>query len=152
MNDFYEENKKTIIIIGILVVLTIIFSIASLFIGKGNKTIKPEDAMKELGSVYYEEIFYPQLKEEYPELYIEVLNKKGSEGIKMTLSDLMFSLKNVNGDAFIDEKNETFCDAYDTYVVIYPTGNYDLEDYRLDVKVSCNSKITTGEEVEYEKK
>lgn len=137
MNDFIEENKKTIVVIAILVVLTIIFSVASMIINNGNKKMKPEDAIEELGRIYYEEVYYPQLKENYPEIYKDYLSQQ-TEGIKVILRDLFKSISDSSYEPYSNKEGELICDFFDSYVTITPVSPYDKDSYNIDPVVDCD--------------
>lgn len=141
MNDFIEENKKTILVIIVLIAATIIISIASLFMGNKQKQPKPKDAMKELGEIYYEELYYNKLIETYPDNYITYLENKSNEGIKVTLVDLISAIPTANLDVYNDKKGNLMCDLYGSYIIITPYSSYEREDYSIEVVTKCDSII-----------
>lgn len=144
MNDFIEENKKTILLIIVLIVATIIISIASLFMGNKQKMPKPKDAMKELGEIYYEEIFYAQLAEKYPDDYMYFLESRSNEGIKATLVELLAANPSVPLDIFYDKKGNAVCDIYNSYVTIKPYSPYSIEDYNVEIVGLCGDEMISG--------
>lgn len=141
MNEMWEENKKTIITIGIILGLTIIIGIVNIFMNGGTKKITPDKALKEIGAIYYEELFYPELKETYGDGYKERLRDYSSDGIKVTLEKLANSIPNINAEVFFNINNGVLCNTNETYVIIYPDGSYEQDDYTLKVKLDCAYKL-----------
>ncbi len=149
MNDLWEENKKGIITIGIILLLAIIFGVLTLLMNNGSKTsekkLSSEKALNELGTMYYEKVYYPYIEKEYSEGYIKFLNNKSSVGIKVTLRQIQSSIKNVNTENFIDYKNKTICDYDLTYIIIRPNSPYGKKDYTIETKLDCDVKYSSNE-------
>ena len=146
MNEFFEENKKMIVTVGVVIAFAIVFAVVNIFIGNDNKKMKPEDALKELGTIYYEELYYPQLKSARSDDYTTILTNYSKDGLKVTLASLVAVIDNLDIDNFINEKDNTSCDFYETYIVIYPNGNLTEKDYTIEVNTKCDVGFSTEEE------
>ena len=91
MNEFIEENKKMLILAVVLIGLCILFGIINMFMGTSNSKVTPEKALKELGSIYYEELLYPSIKEnEY--IYKNMIDDYKETGIQVSLVKLLDSI------------------------------------------------------------
>lgn len=145
MNDFLEENKKTIIIIGVLVGLTIIMSIASLFIGNKEKLPTPEESLKELSEIYYEDIFYPNISKDHPESFKSYLEQQ-NDGMKVTLLDILSSIPAAKQEIFFREEDGVSCDLYETYVMFTPLKPYGVSNYDVKIVTDCEPKSFEDEE------
>lgn len=146
MNDFIEENKKTILLIIILILATIIISIASIFVSGDSKNPKPEVAMKELGEIYYEDFYYLELMRRYPDNYMAYLEQKSNDGIKLTLADLLAAIPEANLDVYNDKKGNMICDLYDSYIIITPNATFEREDYSIEVVTKCDVEMIFDDE------
>ena len=133
MNDFIEENKKMIILAIVLVAICILFGIINMFMG-GKKKTTVESALKDLASIYYEDLVYPFIMDDEDEISKAVIDDYKENGIRVTLDKLFNSIENANEEVFNNEK--TYCRIYDTYVIIYPTG-YNKKDYRIETHLAC---------------
>lgn len=140
MNDFYEENKKKIITIGIIVAITIVIAIINMLFNFSNKKLNTDSALKELGKAYYEELYYPYMEKEYADNYKTILGNYSEKGIKVTLRELVRSIENSDANFFYTKGN--YCNFLSTYVIIYPESNFKKEDYKLKTNVSCVKKIS----------
>ena len=132
MNDFIEENKKMIVLALVLVGLCIFFGLINFFMEGGSKKTTPEKALKELGQIYYEELFYPNMVEQ--EVYESMIDKYKESGFKVTLLKLLNSIDDAKEEIFDNDK--VYCRVEETYVIIYPTG-YNKKDYKIEVHTSC---------------
>ena len=132
MNEFIEENKKMIILAVVLIGISILFGIINLFMS-GTKSNKPEKVLKDLASIYYEDLLYPRIMED-SELSKEIIDDYKEMGIKVTLAKLLDSIENAKKDVF--DNNKTYCRIYDTHVIIYPTG-YEKDEYKIETYLSC---------------
>ena len=133
MNEFIEENKKMIILAVVLLALTIVFGMIN-SITNGKKKASPENALKELASIYYEELAYPFIMESDEDVAYAILDDYKEEGLKVTLDKILDSIENAKTSIFYNDK--VSCDSTKTYVIIYPTG-YSKKDYKLETNISC---------------
>ena len=131
MSDFIEENKKMIILAGVLLVLYIVFGIIN-SLGKGKTT--PQKALKELGTIYYEELVYPYIMESDEKLAKEIIDDYKENGLEVHLNILLNSIEGSKKSIFYNDK--TKCDNDKTYIIIYPTG-YKKNEYKIEVNASC---------------
>lgn len=132
MGEFYSENRKKLITIGIIVLVTIVFSIFNrVIVRKGNNDALRKKNLKELGERYYTKILYP--------VYKDSLEKHADIGFRVTLYDISSKLDDDTDniyDLFSDDK--TTCDLLDTYLIIYPVYPYGKEDIEYKTTLSCN--------------
>lgn len=99
--------------------------------------------MKELGKVYYEEVYYSSFNKE--DERNEFLAKYTTLGIKTDLSNLVRSVASKNDlpsseeilAKFVNKKTGKECNRTNTKVFFYPTKPYGVKDYKIDVKVDC---------------
>ncbi len=133
MKNFFEENKKMIIIAGILLALYIVFGIVNSLMS-GNGKINPEKALKELGTIYYEELVYPYIMQSDESVARLVIDDYKKEGLKVTLDKLLESIENAKETIFYNDK--IMCNELETYIIIYPTG-YSKNSYKLETHISC---------------
>lgn len=138
MNEFWEENKNKIIVIGVIVALVIVFTVINSLNGKTVKKDSPEKGAKDLAKVYYEELFYPYIKENYTRNYNDIIMSYEESGIKVTLLKMITSIKNANVSVFSDEKNNTSCDLTLSYVIIRPMSPYEFDDYSIETNLKCD--------------
>lgn len=131
MNEMWENNKKKIIIAGSLLLIAIVFSVFTSLMNKNR--INPEKALEELGTLYYEELYYPYLSENHKDVYVNVLEIKGKEGIKVSLLDLLVKIENASLSIFIN--GDTTYDLNNSYVIFYPKNPYEIEDYEMTINL-----------------
>ena len=106
MKNFFEENKKMIIIAGVLLALYIVFGIVNLLTSNSGKA-NPSMVLKELGKIYYEELAYPYIMASDEKIAKEIIDDYKKEGIKVSLDRLLDSIK--------DSKKEVFYNMKHTY-------------------------------------
>lgn len=140
MSEFIEDNKKKIVVIAIIVLGTIIIGIVNMVMNGSSTKQSPKTSLEELGKAYYEEIYYPKLKNEYPNNYKTILGNYSKTGKKVTLLQLLTTIENANDEAFYNNKKNTSCDLTLTYINIYPMESFDSDDYKIETFLHCDIK------------
>ena len=130
-----KENKKTLIIAFVLILILFAVSIFDLFGGNNEEDIDMKGIMKSFAQIYYEEHYYPEIKKTFGDQYAERLDVDSESGIKMTLREIVGVFDEVDSTQFYQEGN--YCDYVDTYAIIYPEEPYKIDDYKIEVQVSC---------------
>ncbi len=138
-NTLFNVKNICIAVVSILVLVLIIF----LIIKGVNPQKKLEKYMKELGKVYYEEVYYSSFNKE--DERSEFLAKYTTLGIKTDLSNLVRAVASKNDlpsseeilAKFVNKKTGKECNRTNTKVFFYPTEPYGVKDYKIDVKVDC---------------
>lgn len=143
MNDFFEENKKKIITIGIIVAITIVIAVGNLVMNKSTIKSNSKKALEELGKIYYEELYYPYLKKTYSDEYKNMLTDYSDKGIKVTLSTLLTSVENSSIEPFYNSKKNTSCDLTLTYITIFPKASYDVKNYTIETTLKCDIGVAS---------
>lgn len=136
MNEFIEENKKRLVIFGIIVAVSIVLGIINMISQKGNSSANKarEERLLDLGKKYYEQIIYP--------IYKNDLEDYKETGFKIALVDIRGKLDEKKGYIYeVFSDNKTTCDLGKTYITIYPTKPYDEKSIDYKINLSCNVKI-----------
>ncbi|GHU80989.1 hypothetical protein FACS1894191_7370 [Clostridia bacterium] len=142
----FKPSKKLIIISLSALILLAGATTAAIFLIKNNSSNKPAltESLKSLGSDFYENYYYVQLKEAYEgEKLTEFLEKYKDTGIKVNLDNLeRYPSPDLDNKSlvaeFINNKTEEKCDSVETKVSIYPEPPYSATSYRLEQSLSCN--------------
>ncbi len=134
-------TKKNIgIAAGILVVLVAIILI---IVNCNNQEKKLSKYMKQLGKVYYEEIYLPSFKDDATKE--ATLSKFTVTGINTDLENLVRAVSNRNGmptdeeilAKFVNKKTDKKCNQSSTRIYFYPSEPYGTKDYKIEVKLDC---------------
>lgn len=138
MNDFFEENKKKIITIGIIILVTIIIGIVNMLMGYSGNNKQIDKARKqrfeEFGTLYYSQFLYP--------IYKENIKKYKDVGFKVKLYDIAITLdKEIYNiyDIFSDGKKT--CDLFNSYLIIYPIESYSENSIKFESNLKCDVEV-----------
>lgn len=138
--DGIKENKKTLLIVLVLFIALIIISILNLiFDNKKSNSFDNEEIIKSFAELYYEEGYYPQITSTFGENYSDKLKEYETEGIKLTLLDIISTFGDVDEYKFYTEGN--YCDFEETYAIVYPKSPYGIKDYTIDIEISCTEEL-----------
>ena len=135
-----KENKKTLIVAFVLIVIMIIVSIFNLVLDNNSSDVDMKGIMQSFAEIYYEEYYYPEVKSTYGSDYLQQLQEDGIEGVKLTLREVINTFEDINTTKFYEEGN--YRNFLDTYAMIYPKSHYDIDDYKIEVNVSCKKEIS----------
>lgn len=137
-----KENKKSLIVILIMIVILIVVSILNLVLdnNKRNEELDMEGVITSLAEIYYEEHYYPQVQSSFENNYIEKLRQDEKEGIELNLRNIIGIFEEVEVSTFYQEGN--YCNFLGTYATIYPNSPYGIEDYKVEVTLSCVEKLS----------
>ncbi len=127
--DFNEEDKKKIKIASIIIGISIIISIISLFVDN-NGNSKMNNIAKELGKNYYKTSLYDTLKTNGTSL----LSLFKDDGYKVNLQTLLEDNKDYVSYFVSDDKA---CNLEDSYIVIYPKKPYKEGNYKVKTYLDC---------------
>ena len=98
------------------------------------------DKIQDLTREYYEDYFYPKVKQSTPEANFENVMKayveSGINNGRLTLRNVLF-YDNGRNKAYSDELSE-YCDLDETYAKIVPNKPYGKTDYHIIFEYSCN--------------
>lgn len=135
MNDFIFENKKRLIILGVIILLAILFAILA-NVTKSNKSVSKDESVKEIARMYYEEFYYPSVLKKFsdPTYYFD---KAKDGGIKVYIQDIVDGIDNFDS-SILSNKNE-ICDLGLSYITYYPNNNYAKTDYTYETNFICTS-------------
>ena len=134
-------TKKNIsIAAGILVVLVAIILI---IVNCNNQEKKLTKYMKQLGKVYYEDIYHASFQNDAARE--ETLSKFAVTGINTDLENLVRAVstkKDLPTDAeilakFVNKKTGKACNQSSTRIYFYPSEPYGAKDYKIEVKLDC---------------
>jgi cytochrome oxidase assembly protein ShyY1 len=137
-NIFTKKNicigVAAIAVVAIVVVLVIVLN---------NPQKKLEKYMKQLGKVYYEDVYYSSFEKDNERS--EFLAKYTTLGIKTDLSNLVRAVASKNGlptseeilAKFVNKKTGKECNRSTTKVFFYPEEPYGKNNYRIEVQVEC---------------
>ena len=123
-----------IAVVAIVVVLVIVLN---------NPQKKLEKYMKQLGKVYYEDVYYSSFSKD--DERSEFLAKYTTLGIKTDLSNLVRAVASKNGlptseeilAKFVNKKTGKECNRSTTKVFFYPEEPFGKTNYRIEVQVEC---------------
>lgn len=137
-----KENKKSLIVILIMIVILIVVSILNLVLdnNKNNEELDMEGVITSLAEIYYEEHYYPQVQSSFENNYIEKLRQDEKDGIELNLRDIVVAFGEIDPTRFYQKGN--YCNFIGTYATIYPKYPYDIDDYKIDVTLSCVEKLS----------
>lgn len=133
-------KKNVCICVSSIVALVVIIV---LFIVLNNPQKKLERYMKQLGKVYYEEVYFESFSKDNERS--EFLAKYTTLGIKTDLSNLVRAVASKEGlpsseeilAKFVNKKTGKECNRTNTKVFFYPQEPYGKTNYRIDVQVEC---------------
>lgn len=134
-------TKKNIgIAAGIIVVLVAIILI---IVNCTNQEKKLTKYMKQLGKVYYEDIYLASFQDQAKKE--EVLSKYTATGINTSLENLARTVSGRNNlgkeedilAKFVNKKTDKKCSTTNTRVYFYPSEPYGNNDYKMEVKLDC---------------
>ena len=138
-----SNSNKVKIIGGVIAGIVLIAVIVVLVIKINNPQKKLEKYFKELSKIYYEEVYYGQLKND--ETRKEFLAKYSTIGIKADLDNLVRAVSGRDDlptseeilAKFVNKDTGKECSRTSTKATFYPTEPYGKTDYKLEVKVEC---------------
>ncbi len=140
MNEIikFVKSDKRIIITGVIILFLVVLGTFLAFT-VGSVAFTLENDLEVMGKDFYENFYYDQLKSSDEERS-EFLSKFQSQGIKINLSNLVRSNKEVNEEKakeFVNPKTKEPCDMENTKVIIYPKSPYGKKDYTIEVDLVC---------------
>lgn len=118
-------KKRLVLVIPLTIIICITISLVIYFNSNQYKLKKMNETMKNLGSSYYEEYYYPTLG-------IEKI--KESKSIVITLDTIENTKIYENNE---DLKKLDKCDKDNTYVKVTPKSPYKSTDYNFDINLDC---------------
>lgn len=118
-------KKRLILVIPLTIIICITISLVIYFNSNKYKVKKLGEAMKNIGSSYYEDYYYPTLG-------IEKI--KTSKVVVITLDTIENTSIYQNND---DLKKLDSCNKENTYVKVVPENPYKPTDYKIDIKLDC---------------
>lgn len=138
----FFTNKTTLIICCVVAAVLIVLLIVLLASGGQEKKLEKE--LKELGKVYYEEVYYGSWGDDV-DGRTELLEKFVTLGIKSDLSNLVRAVAGKNGLAseeeiladFVNSKTGKQCNRTNTKVTFYPSEPFEKTDYKMEVQIDC---------------
>ena len=136
----YLTGRNIGIVAGAVVVL---FVIILIIVNCNNQEKKLSKYMKQLGKVYYEEIYLPSFKDDATKE--ATLSKFTVTGINTDLENLVRAVSNRNGmptdeeilAKFVNKKTDKKCNQSSTRIYFYPSEPYGTKDYKIEVKLDC---------------
>lgn len=143
VKKFILDNKKTIIVSGIALVLVVVAIVGAVFLfGNGSSMsnkAKYEKTLREMGKDFYENYYYERTGKSDEERK-EFLSKYSTTGIKIDLENLA----RYNGESnkekvadLVNPDNKNVCDAKNTRVIIIPKESYKKTDYEIKLELDC---------------
>lgn len=133
-------NKKTIIIIAIVLVIVVAIIFGLTFLKKeDSQEQKLTNELKELGVDFYENFYYDQISSDDKERS-EFLEKYVDIGIKINLDNLSrFKTEETEEivKKFVNDDTKKECDRTSSMVIIYPKEPYEKDSYTIDVILEC---------------
>lgn len=126
--EFTEDDKKKIKIAFIIIGISIIISIVSLFVNDNSSKMK--NIAKELGENYYKSSLYDTFKTNGTSL----LSIFKDDGYKVNLQTLLEDNQDYVS-YFVSEDN--LCDLENSYIVIYPKKPYKEGNYKVKTYLDC---------------
>ncbi len=146
----FQISKKTkiigIVIISIILLLVIgllVYSFCFSNSAKESKQIKMLNTeLEKMGKDFYENYLYPQIDKEAKDKngLASILGVYKDIGITVNLETLGVYNNKINSDKiskFINHQTKEVCNKTNTFVKIYPKGEYGKNDYTLEVKLDC---------------
>ncbi len=127
--EFTEDDKKKIKIASIIIGISIIISIVSLFVDN-NGSSKMNNIAKELGENYYKSSLYDTFKTNGTSL----LSIFKDDGYKVNLQTLLEDNKDYVSYFVSDDK---ICDLENSYIIIYPKKPYKEGNYKVKTYLDC---------------
>lgn len=140
----FFSNKKNVTICASALAIILVIVLIIVFVAKGNNQQKKlEKYMKELGKVYWEEIYYPSFKDDATRS--EHMAKYTTLGIKTDLNNLVRAVAGRNdlGNSeeilakFVNNETGKECNRSSSKVYFYPYEPYGASDYKLEVELVC---------------
>ncbi len=128
--NFTEEDKKKMKIAFSLIIISVIISVISVFLGNnsGNGTV--DKIAKELGKKYYTKDLYDTLANNGTSL----LSLLKEDGYKVNLQTLLED--NEDYVSYFVSDGQT-CDLESSYIVIYPKRPYKEGSYKIKTYLDC---------------
>lgn len=141
-----NDNERLIkIIMGVVIAIVLVLAIIIPIVKNSNNQEKQlEKYMKELGKVYYEDIYFEAWGED-SEGRTKLLSSHTSTGINTDLSNLARTVSGKNGfpstdeilEKFVNKKTGKSCSKTATKVYFYPTEPFGKTNYKMEVKLDC---------------
>jgi ABC-type lipoprotein release transport system permease subunit len=139
IEELKKDKKKMILFgVGIVVCIAIIILLIVLLSGNGEEE-KLKKYMKEMGTAFYEELYYEQIGKNDEER-ANFLKKYKDLGIKINLDGLSRYKTEENQekiDSFKNSKTNEACNNKDSKVIVYPQEPYGKKDYRMEIVLEC---------------
>lgn len=135
-----KKDKKKSLILGIAVIAIIaIILLVILFFQNNNEEATLKKYMKEMGTAFYEELYYEQIGTNDEER-AKFLKGFTELGIKINLDGLSRYKTEENKEkieAFINSKTKEECHKQNSKVIIYPEEPFGKKDYRMEIVLEC---------------
>lgn len=128
--EFTEDDKKKMKIAFIIIIISVIMSIVSLFMNNRSSGSSIDKIAKELGEKYYTKDLYDTLASNGTSL----LSLLKDDGYKVNLQTLLD-----DNDDYISYfvSDEQTCDLENSYIVIYPKKPYKEGSYKIKTYLDC---------------
>ena len=139
MKEKIINHKKELLIGGAILLLAIVAIGSFVFLFGNNQEKLLKDYLKEMGTDFYENLYYQQVGKDDEERK-KFLNNFKDLGIKVSLDSLSRYKSSENKekiDAFVNKSKNQDCDKNNTKVIIYPTDPYGQKDYRMELQLEC---------------
>jgi|GEM_PF-3294978 len=128
--NFTEEDKKKMKIAFSLIIISVIISVISVFLGNNSGNGAVDKIAKELGQKYYTKDLYDTLSSNGTSL----LGLLKNDGYKVNLQTLLEDNEDYVSYFVIDGKT---CDLESSYIVIYPKKPYKEGSYKIKTYLDC---------------
>lgn len=139
IEELKKDKKKSLILgVGTIIIIALIILLV-LFLSGDSKEASLKKYMEEMGTAFYEELYYEQIGKNDEER-AKFLKNFADIGIKINLDGLSRYKTEENKeklDSFKNPKTNEECNKQDSKVVIYPEEPYGKKDYRLEVILEC---------------
>ena len=142
MKEKGRLSKKTVILIGVFVVVFLILVFLILNVDTRTEQEKAYDKVESMAKEFYTGYYYKENSDPKDENAIKTfLSKYADMGITITLENLekfYYSTDSKSKNASFDELKD--CDVAKTKAIVYPVSPYGREDYKINVKLDCKFK------------
>lgn len=128
--EFTEDDKKKMKIAFILIIISVIMSIVSLFMNNNSSDSSVDKIAKELGEKYYTKDLYDTLANNGTSL----LSLLKDDGYKVNLQTLLDD--NADYVSYFVSDEQT-CDLENSYIMIYPKKPYKEGSYKIKTYLDC---------------
>ena len=132
------KNKK-LVIIGIALIIVIIISLC-VFLSIKNKTRNTlnsyNNTMKELGKIFYEDLFYNVMYTSNGKDYFEIYKDTGLE-VDLNTLEMTNAKSRELAKKLVNISTKESCDKTKTKVIITTKDPYEKTDYNIEVKLDC---------------